>query len=272
MSSGPSPTTCKRSRRRRSQRSSRRAASAARLAGRADRPGAASSARARAAGRRLDAELLRRARRGIAIGRERVGLAAGAVEGEHQLSPQALSQRVAARSPSSSGRAAPCSPRARSASMRSSRHPRRSSSRCATLAAGERLVELGQRRPAPERERLTEAARRPELLEALQVRRAVDRVAGSAGLQRPLREDLAQLRDGDVDHLHRGRRLLLAPEVLQQRVDRDDPPRLQEQAREQRTLPWAAERDRRAVVASLQRPEDEELRARRATLSKAQGA
>jgi hypothetical protein len=70
-----------------------------------------------------------------------------------------------------------------------------------------------------------------------------------------------------VDHLHGGRRLVLAPQILEQRVDRDGAPGLEREAGEQRALARPAEGDGGAVVAGLQRPEDEDVGGRVATLS-----
>jgi hypothetical protein len=70
-----------------------------------------------------------------------------------------------------------------------------------------------------------------------------------------------------VDHLHRGLRRLLAPEVLEQRVDGHGAAGLEQQAREQRALSRPAERQRPPTGAGLERPEDEEVGARGATLS-----
>jgi hypothetical protein len=128
------------------------------------------------------------------------------------------------------------------------------------LARRERLAELGERRPAPQCEGVIQAPRRAQLVEAPEIRRGVEDVARRAGLQGPVRQHLAQLRDGDVDHLHGGRRLMLAPQVLEQRVDRDGAPGLEREPGEQGALTRPAEADGRAIGADLQRPEDEDVR------------
>ena len=69
---------------------------------------------------------------------------------------RAAGARATSDSSSSTARRAPS---ARSASIRSSMQATRSSSRRAASAARERLGELGQRRPAPERERFTQTLR-----------------------------------------------------------------------------------------------------------------
>jgi hypothetical protein len=69
-----------------------------------------------------------------------------------------------------------------------------------------------------------------------------------------------------VDHLHRALRLVLSPQVLEQRVHGDRAARLEQQACEQRALPRATKGERLAISADLERPEDEEIGARGATL------
>ena len=120
------------------------------------RPGSIPSSSTRRAARRL-------------VGRERLGLAAAAVEREHQLPAQALAQRVLLTSPSSSPTSSAWRPRARSASMRSSSAARRASSRRAISALGERLVgEVGERRAAPQTRAPGAAARPPAAAHAAQ--------------------------------------------------------------------------------------------------------
>ena len=53
---------------------------------------------------------------------------------------------------------------------------------------------------------------------------------------------------------------MLAPQILEQRVDGDGASGLEREPGEQRALPRPAEADGRAVVADLQRPEDEDVR------------
>ena len=108
---------------------------------------------------RLDPELLDQLVAPRAVDGERVGLAARAVEREHQLAAQPLAQRMLAdERRRARRRARACRPSASSASARSSmqRQPQLVEPR--DLGLRERLVgELGQRLAAPERERLAGA-------------------------------------------------------------------------------------------------------------------
>ena len=211
-------------------------------------------------GRRLDAQLLVERRAERAVRRQRVGLAAGAVQREHEQPPGALAQRVRRDEPLELGheRAVLAAGQVGVDAVLQGAEAQVLQARA--LTGRERLAELGERRPAPQRQGVVQAPRRAQLVEAPEVGRAVQDVARRAGLQRTGRQHLAQLRDGDVDHLHGRRRLVLAPQVLEQRVDRDGPPGLEREPGEQRALPRPAEADGRAVVADLQRPEDEDVR------------
>ena len=98
-----------------------------------------------------------RAARGWREGGERVGLAAGAIEGEDQALAEALAQRVfgdewveLGDDPRRGGRAGS------SASRRCSSALRRSSSRRATRSREGLVGEVGERRAPPERQRLAE--------------------------------------------------------------------------------------------------------------------
>ena len=141
----------------------------------------------------------------------------------------------------------------------------------------ERLVgEVGERRPAPQRERLAQARRRAlgravregragvlrEPLEPVQVERLLpgaDEVARRARLDRRA-EELAQVGDLALDLRDGGRRRLAPVEVVGEAVDRDDPVRAQQQDRQHRALTRAAKADGRpGGVDDLERAEDAEL-------------
>src|SRR5262249_53884629 len=85
--------------------------------------------------------------------------------------------------------------------------------------------------------------------------------AGGAADQTVSGEQLAQLRDVDVERLRAARRLPLPPESVEQPLHRDDPVRVQKQEREQRALLGAAEREPALAVVDLEWPEDPELHA-----------
>ena len=143
----------------RAARRPRPAGSAAGRAGRVPGPAAriACSARA-AAGRARSRARSTSVRARVLVGLERLGLAAAAVEREHQLAAQALASGCSPISASSSPTSSAWRPSARSASIRCSSAASRSSSSRAISALRERLVgEVGERRPAPQRERLVAA-------------------------------------------------------------------------------------------------------------------
>ena len=142
---------------------------------------------------------------------------------------------------------------------------------------GERLRELPERGPAPERARGGEALGRrvgvavgqrlaallAQPLEPQQVdglRRDLEPVARRTRLQRPARQDLAELRDVDVHHLHRRGGHALAPQRVDERIDRHGPVRLEQQAGEQRALALPTGGHGHAAVHDLQRAEEPVLR------------
>jgi hypothetical protein len=75
-----------------------------------------------------------------------------------------------------------------------------------------------------------------------------------AASQRP-----PQPRDVDLDGLGRRRRRLLAPQLVDQAVAAERLPGVQEQHRQQRPLPRAADRHHTVAVDDLQWPEDAEF-------------
>jgi len=128
------------------------------------------------------------------------------------------------------------------------------------LGRCERLVgEVGERSTAPDlqalpehprggrlasaRERLSPLA--PEPLEPVHVELAVgdaDQVAGAAAQDRLGPEQLPQPRHEHLEVVRGARRRLLAPDLLDERVGRDDLVRPDQERREQRALLAAAQR------------------------------
>ena len=139
------------------------------------------------------------------------------------------------------------------------------------LPLEEALVrEVGERRSAPERQRVAEGGRalggrqRPRIvdepLEAAGVDHArlrAERIPAGARLDRLLPERVPQTRDGVLHDRFCRRRRPTRPEVVDQRVPRDHRARMQHQIGEHRTLPWTAERDAPFARANLQRAEHE---------------
>ena len=132
------------------------------------------------------------------------------------------------------------------------------------VGAHERLVgDVGERRAAPERERLREAAVGDELLEAGGVQLAgldPQQVAGGARDDPVGSEGLAEGVDVHLERAADACGRILAPHGVDQPVGRDRFVAVEQQEREQRS--WALSPERQglpAVPEHLQRPEHPEL-------------
>jgi hypothetical protein len=137
------------------------------------------------------------------------------------------------------------------------------------LRLRERLVgQVGERRPAPQAERLAQHPRGragigaaglgDQRLEARRVelrRVEAEHVARRAGDEPAVAELAAQARDVHLDALGDRRRRRLAPDLVDQPLRRDHVVGVQEQHREQRALLGPAERERATAVGHLQRAE-----------------
>ena len=145
------------------------------------------------------------------------------------------------------------------------------------LGLGEALVgELRQRRAAPEGKCVgqgLEVSALDRALEALAIELAfldTQHVAGRPG-DEPVAELLPEQGDVVTDDFGRGRRRRLAPELVDEAIDRDRFVGVQKQQRDQRELPAAPEAENPTLVNDLERTEDSELQARllRATVTPA---
>ena len=142
--------------------------------------------------------------------------------------------------------------------MAASSAPIRSSSRRLISARGERLVrDVGERRSAPQLQRRpgvgVRGAEQPfEPLGVDGVRRDPQLVRAAARDDRAVPEQLAQLRDVQLDHLGRARRRMLTPQALGQPRPRSARALgVQREHRQDRPLLGRSERHRRRVdVAS----------------------
>jgi hypothetical protein len=140
---------------------------------------------------------------------------------------------------------------------------------------GERLVdEFRERRSSPQRERLSQLRRgdgglRPlrlgdEILEPVEIELArpePERVAGGSREDLPTAcsERLPELRHADPQGRSPRFRRVFAPELVDETVARDDLVRTEKKDGEERALLGAAERDRLALVPDLEWPENAEL-------------
>ena len=214
------------------------------------------------AGARLDSELVEEggARRPVRV--ERLGLATRAVEREHQLRAERLAQRVLG-----DERLQLRHELGRAAGREVGLDPLLDRRDVLLLEPGglERELAVAERVAAPETQRLAQqlggawrlaAPRRgDELVEAPHVDVPLDEVAGLARLDRTFSECLAEARDVDLQRRGRGRRRLVAPELVDQVLRRHDPTGVQGEHGEQGALLAAADRDRPSVDAHLERTE-----------------
>src|SRR5438093_2112301 len=139
--------------------------------------------------------------------------------------------------------------------------------------------ELRGRRPTPQLERCAKAggcllrstgfetgpSLRNEALEAVQVelvRLELEGISGRARVQQPRRQHLSQLRDVDLHHLLRALRHVLAPQLVNDAIDRQRPVGVDEEERQQRPLFAAAQTQLATAVANLERSEDSKVHKR----------
>ena len=190
---------------------------------------------------RLDPELLAERLSRPAVELERVGLAARAVERQHQLRPRPLAERLARDELLQLGDQARVPPE-REVGL----DPLLERGEPSVLEPRPRVsreglgLELGERCAAPELERLGKALSRglrvagdqelaplsDEALEAIEIELALfdaQRVARRLREQPICPERFSQLRDVALEGFRRGFRRLLAPEVLGQPADRNNP-------------------------------------------------
>ena len=210
-----------------------------------------------------------------AIGGERLDLAAGAIQGDHQRPGEVLVQRVLGREPFELAgrlrRPPELDERARPVRL----GPPAQLVEAPDLGLGE--VDAGQlreRRPAPQRQRFVEGAqpdgrgqrRGPvhQRLEASRVHllgRDLQPVAGAGTRQRGRGQEPAQVRQAHRQRARRGAGIDPGPRGLQQRVGRDRAAGVEQQAAEDEALLGSRRRGRAGAV-DLQRPEHAELHRR----------
>jgi hypothetical protein len=204
-------------------------------------------------------------------------LPAGLVEGEHELSAWALAQRMRGDEPFELADEVGVAAQGEVGldSLLERAEAELLQPRC--LGLSERLIgELVQRWAAPENQGVAQdpcsvlgpadgerlLAVRDQRFEAARVDRVrldAEQVAGRAGDDQAVAERAAELRDGVLEHLRRGRRRPLAPEPVDQPIARHDLVGVQQEQREQRPLPSTRELDLSAFLDELQGPQDPEL-------------
>ena len=118
--------------------------------------------------------------------------------------------------------------------------------------------EVGERRTAPERQRLVRLALPGQPAEALEVELAVgdrDDIPRRFRLEAVWPEQLAQLRHVHLERLRRGPRRRLLPERVDQAIRRDNAIAVEEQNRKQGFGLVACDVDQSRIVAHLERTE-----------------
>jgi hypothetical protein len=201
-------------------------------------------------------------------GIERLGLTARPVQRKHPLGTQALAQRVLLDQPLQLAQRLLLAPRRELGVHRQLGRAQPQLVKPADLDPGERLVrDVGQRRTAPQRERLarqTVGGVAGGLLDETLEARDVNGVRGDPQLvAAPTGQDLGpvacqqatQLRHVQLHHLRSRRRRGVAPETTHEAVDRDRSVRLQGEHGQHRSLLGGTQRDRPVVDGRLDRPE-----------------
>ena len=225
---------------------------------------------------RLDAELLDEVAARCLVDLERVGVAAGAVEGEHKLGVGALAERLLP-----GQRLELAHELGMAAEREVGIDPSLQAGQAELLQAGDLglreglVAEVGEGLATPERQRLAQRVRRfvgpslvelpPRLVEELLEQLAVallgsdaKQVPGRLGQQTVIAaESLAQARNRHLQRVRAGR--TAAPELFDQPLRGHRLVRVYEQVGEQRPLARTAKLDRAIPVDHLERPQNTEL-------------
>jgi hypothetical protein len=232
---------------------------------------------------RLEAELLDERRPRVPVRLERVGLAAGAVERQHQPAVQPLAQRMLGYQSLQLRHELRVTPGAQlGLESRLERDQPLLLERCDRALRERRERQVGERRAAPQRERVLEELERPpgmvggqltaplveQSLEAVRVEvlgAEPQLIAVAAGGQHVLGELLAQPRHVHLERLQRVRGRALAPQLVDQPLVRERLVRVQEQHCEDGAALAPAERNGLGPLEGLQRAENPDIHASRGT-------
>ena len=230
---------------------------------------------------RFDAELLDQRLAGCVEGGERVRLPTRSVERQHQLAAQALTEGMRGDESLDLGGELAVPPEREVGIDAGLRRGEPKFLQCGDRSLGERVVrEVGESGPAPQAQRAGQhggsrfaayEARLVEVsLEAIRVDNVgIDRqpVAGPDGLDDPGwlalavagLEQLPELRDEALHDRARGRRGVLAPQLIDQPIGGDDLSRVQDEECQQRPAAPGRKVDPPVAVEDLHRPQDSEL-------------
>ena len=217
---------------------------------------------------RIQAELVGEHPPGVAEGTQRVRLTARAVQGQHQLAPQALAERCGPNRPVEVGDQVGVAThrqqgvetvfaggRPQFLQAARGRHHRR------------HITELHERITTPQSERLVEAANRgagstraecrPPVLDQPFESNRIDilrhdrqRIPGRPRDDHVCSHRATELEDGDLQRISRLLRRPVTPQIVDQTLGRHDGPGPEREQREQRALAAARHPDRPPVVAA----------------------
>ena len=211
----------------------------------------------------LDSELVHQRPSCRLIGSERLCLSPRAIEGEHQLRSEALSEGVLG-----DERLELAGELGVTSRGEVEVDPLFETGEAQLLEAGDPVMgeacggELGKRRAAPQRERCSGISVPHESLEALEIELVLlhlDAIAGRFGLHAVPAERLAQVRDVDLHRLLCRLRPLILPERVDQALGGDDLVRVQEEHRQQRAVLGACQGHHSLPVDHVEWTEDPEL-------------
>jgi hypothetical protein len=223
---------------------------------------------------RLEAELVGKKLPCPPVDLERVGLPPRSVERQHELAAQPLLERVRPHERLEL-RDEPAPAAEREVGV-DAIHERRQAK---LLEASDLRLdeierrEIGERRPAEERQRCPERSDRGGRISAVERRASVrheslelgdielvgigaNEITAGAGFHGLVLEETAEPRDRDADGPDGGVRSLGTEELLGEVFRRDELVRVQQEQREQAALPLASERERLAVTQYLERPQE----------------
>ncbi len=215
----------------------------------------------------------------VAVGVQRLALTPGSIQGEHELPAQALAQRLRRHEPLQLRHELGTAAHRQIGLDAILDRGRAQVLQARDLGRRERLEHhVGQRRPAPLRQRRAQPRRRAlvapgrqrappvraQLREAAEVkfvRLDAQPVAGRAADQprRLAAERASQPRDHRLHRLDHAGGRPLAPQVRDQAFARDRLPRVQQQHGQQRPLPRAGQRQRPTLRPRLDRSQDPEI-------------
>ncbi len=225
---------------------------------------------------RFESELIPQVGPQAAVGGERVGLAAGPVEGQHQLGPQPLSLRVRRGQTLQLGHQLARPPRLEFDLVQILEACQPELAQPGNGMLSERLVrELRERRTPPQHQRLAELRHRGGVARACQAPAFGDQalepvrvdlvggraqpVSGPGRLEHVAAQHLPQLRHVHPHDLSGRLGRALGPQLVDETIDRYDLVSVQQEDRKQGALARASQCDRAAIPLDFERSQHPKL-------------